>query len=430
MKLGTGKLSDALLELSMHNEGVSDYIDTLLAPKENLYDVLKNQIEAIKRDNSFVHYSRSFEKAEDLEGLLSDIVNNITNPKDCLDLIVKFIETDSTVYGNCDDSSGAIGEVYYEACHNFAKYAEKLNDEEYYKATFLRLVVDDDYGTREPLMEKANTFFSEKTLRELVDYFLAIPKVKQFYDPPGVIARQLAWHLPDSNLYKKCSKRLYSTRWKMELAKHHLKYGLQDEALSLLENMDSSEINPEEKDKLLKEIYQKQGNQEELFSVLKRKFFRTPAVEIFEEIVNTVGGDRRNELLKEFTEELLNSKHGIIAKLLFLISTEQVSIAANIIRKDYMNIDGGLYQAPIWIASTIEDAYPLEASLVFRRLVLGNLEPANSKYYSHGIRYLRCLDRLSKIVKDWEGFQPHEEFKAELRNVHGRKKSFWAKYDK
>ena len=127
----------------------------------------------------------------------------------------------------------------------------------------------------------------------------------------------------------------------MELAKHHLKYGLQDEALSLLENMDSSEINPEEKDKLLKEIYQKQGNQEELFSVLKRKFFRTPAVEIFEEIVNTVGDERRNELLKEFTEELLNSKHDVVTKLLFLISTEQVSIAANIIRKDYMNIDGG-----------------------------------------------------------------------------------------
>lgn len=424
-KLGTAKLADALMELAQRNEKVGDYIDTLIAPEDSLAAVYRNRIHDVECCGDFISYSRTFDKAEDMNHLLLDIVDKVKNVKECFDLIVAFIETDQKVYEACDDSSGAVGDVYHEACEYFAEYAAKLNNEEYCKEIFIRLVLDDNYGTRDPLTNKVTSFFSEKTLTDLVDHFLSCPQ--KSYDPAGSIATSIAWSLPDSNLYKKCCRRWCSGNMDLQVAKHHLHHGRLDEALVLL-NKDSSYTH--EKDELLKTIYEQKGDKKNLFTVLNRIFLRTPNVNIFKEAQKTAPAEQQQNLLQEFTYKLMTSKHGITEKILFLLETEQTSTAAKIVLGNIDEFDGGQYYSLLPLVHHLEDSYPLEASLLYRKLVLGNLEPAKSNYYQHGVRYLKALDDLSKEVNDWKWFPVHEEFKAELREVHGRKKSFWAKYEK
>jgi hypothetical protein len=424
-KLGTAKLADALMELAQRNEKVGDYIDTLIASEDSLAGIYRDRIYDVEYCGDYISHRGSFDKAEDMNALLLDIVNKVKDIKECFDLIVAFIETDQKVYEACDDSSGVVGDVYHEACDYFAEYAAKLNEEEYCKEIFIRLVLKDDYGTRDPLTNKVTSFFSEKTLTDLVAYFLSCPK--KSYDPAGSIATSIAWHLPDSNLYKKCCKRWCSGNMDLQVTKHHLYHDRVDEALTLL-NTDSSHTL--EKDELLRTIYEQKGDKKNLFTVLNRIFLRTPNAKLFKDALNAAPDKQKEDLLQEFTYKLMASKHGITEKILFMLETEQTSTAAKVVLGNIDEFDGGQYYSLLPLVDHLEGSYPLEASLLYRKLVLGNLEPAKSNYYQHGVRYLKALDDLSKEVNDWKWFPTHEEFKAELREVHGRKKSFWAKYDK
>jgi len=72
---------------------------------------------------------------------------------------------------------------------------------------------------------------------------------------------------------------------------------------------------------------------------------------------------------------------------------------------------------------------PLAASVVYRSLMTSILERKFYKAYGHAARYLRKLDKLSDGINEWRECPDHEGFKRELLQVHGRKTSFWAKYE-
>jgi len=39
------------------------------------------------------------------------------------------------------------------------------------------------------------------------------------------------------------------------------------------------------------------------------------------------------------------------------------------------------------------------------------------------------LDKLAVTVYDWKGFNHHDTFKDQIYQNHGRKRSFWSKYE-
>jgi len=45
------------------------------------------------------------------------------------------------------------------------------------------------------------------------------------------------------------------------------------------------------------------------------------------------------------------------------------------------------------------------------------------------VRYLRKLDNLSKSITDWRNIDDHSAYMEHLLEKHGRKKSFWSRYD-
>jgi len=70
----------------------------------------------------------------------------------------------------------------------------------------------------------------------------------------------------------------------------------------------------------------------------------------------------------------------------------------------------------------------LAASIIYRSLLSSVLERGYTKAYPHGIRYLKKLDKLAASISDWNTFDDHKEFKDDIYEAHGRKRSFWSKY--
>jgi hypothetical protein len=92
-------------------------------------------------------------------------------------------------------------------------------------------------------------------------------------------------------------------------------------------------------------------------------------------------------------------------------------------------LDGYNYGALLSLAEAMEsENRHLAAGLIYRSLLVSILERGYTKAYSHGVRYLKKLDKLSGTITDWKNFDDHEAFKQRIIQAHGLKRSFWSKY--
>lgn len=83
------------------------------------------------------------------------------------------------------------------------------------------------------------------------------------------------------------------------------------------------------------------------------------------------------------------------------------------------------YDVLVPIASDLEEASPLAASVLYGALLGDILDRGRSPAHGHAARYLSSLDRLAdRIGGDWGSVAPYQAWR-ELRRVHGRKASFW-----
>lgn len=91
-------------------------------------------------------------------------------------------------------------------------------------------------------------------------------------------------------------------------------------------------------------------------------------------------------------------------------------------------LDGNQYGSLLSLAEAMDsENCHLATSLIYCSLLVSILERGYTKAYSHGVRYLKKLDKLATSVADWKDFIHHEAFKEQIIHAHGRKRSFWSK---
>lgn len=82
------------------------------------------------------------------------------------------------------------------------------------------------------------------------------------------------------------------------------------------------------------------------------------------------------------------------------------------------------------IASDLENAHPLAATILYRALIDEILDRGRSPAYGHGARYLAVLDQIAgRIERAWVDIEEHVAWREALRRKHGRKSSFWLHVD-
>jgi len=431
-------LVDALLELALQSDAADDLIERLIAtPKENIQRY-REKLSSLKRSRRFVGWGESSRFARELEMLLQDLKAGVTDPLTGVEMVAAFYETDEGVLGHSDDSSGHIGDVFrFDAKELFVEYAYRCNAKEKVADIILKLNRKDDYGIRDTLVECAGECLPEPVIRSMISELQ-----KRANDEKDEYAKRhhlmlielLARQIKDAKLFEKtriASWGTLSTAALIDIARVYLESGDVETAHSWLKKIPEGEtFQAYERDRLLLEIYRKQGDTEKLTDLLYQKFRSHHSTDTLQELLNVIGTDKRDEVIAGEVEHILESKTLRESDAAFLIAIEKIDEAEAYLLNRAEELNGDHYGSLLSLAEAMESqTRNLAASLLYRSLLVSILERGYTKAYPHGIRYLKKLDELSLTITDWKSFDHHKVFKDRIIQVHGRKNSFWSKYE-
>ena len=436
--LGPETLADALLEIAMHSDEVDDLIERLIAtPKENVQR-FKKKLASLKNSRRFIDWRGAAGFARELEMLLQDVKAGVNDSRTGVELVAAFYESDNTVFEMCDDSSGNIGDVFrYDAKELFVEYATRCAEKEKIADIILKLNQKDNYGIRDTLIDCAGECLPEPVIRTMIAMLQKwADKEKDEYGKRHhlMLIESLARQIKDAELFEKtriASWGELSTAALVDIARVYLESGDIETAHSWLKKIPEGEtFQAYERDKLLLEIYQKQDDSEKLTDLLYQKFRSYHSSDTLQALLDVIGNDKLDEVIREEVTLILGSSILRESDAEFLITIGKIDEAEAYLLKRADQLDGNYYGSLLSLAEAMElENRHLAASLIYRSLLISILERGYTKAYPHGIRYLKKLDKLAAAIPDWKDFNHHEVFKGRIYQDHGRKHSFWSKYE-
>ena len=118
--LGAGRLAELLIEISAGNAAAKRRLRLELAGAEGPAELVKEirkRLATIGRSRTFVDWQNRKLLVDDLEAQRRAIVDQVAKrmPAEALDLIWRFLDLASSVFGRCDDSSGTISSIFHTA---------------------------------------------------------------------------------------------------------------------------------------------------------------------------------------------------------------------------------------------------------------------------------------------------------------------------
>ena len=436
--LGADALADALLNLAVHSDEADDLIEQLIAtPKENVQR-FKKKLSGLKRSRRFIDWRGAAGFARELEMLLQDLKSGVDDPITGVELVAAFYEADNTIFEMCDDSSGNIGNVFrYNAKELFVDYASHCEDKEKIADLILKVNKKDNYGIRDTLIDCAGECLSEPVIRTMIATLQKwADKEENEYGKRHhlMLIESLARQIKDAELFEKtriASWGKLSTAALIDIARVYLESRDVETAHSWLKKIPEGETYQEyERDKLLEDIYKQQGDSEKLTELLYRKFKSYHSTDTLQALLDVIGHDRRDDVIKDEVRQILKTDKLREPDAEFLISIGKIDEAEEYLLKRADQLDGNHYGSLLSLAEAMEsENRHLVTSLMYRSLLISILERGYTKAYPHGIRYLKKLDKLATSVADWKEFNHHETFKEQIIQAHGRKRSFWSKYE-
>jgi len=435
VELGADKLAEALSDLANKSEKANEVVFQLLSSKKEKLKRFKAKLAGIKRRTHFISWRESSDFASRLESLINDLREAVDDPKIGVECVLKFYEADEAIFECCDDSSGAIGYVFsYDALELFVSYASKCKDKEWIASEIERVVENDGYGVRDKLIYRAVEYLPDDILRSMVKRFMVRYAETDDWSKNSwkFMAESVAKQLNDVELYEKVAvapNGALSNHNHLDAAKIYFANGDFKSALKRLE-MISSTINMYDYKKMLVETHRKLGNQKEVIKILQKDFNAHHSLNTLEALLEEVGNDKRKEFLKEAEKKIMKDSTFSVSNTEFLVETGMFATAGEYILARNKKIDGTHYYSLPSIAKELvkADLY-LPAVILYRALLEANVAKAISKYYRHGIRYLKELDKISPQIKEWKIIPPHTDYFADFKETHARKSAFWKQYD-
>ena len=441
INLGPETLADTLLDLGARSEDAATVVERMTSsPKEN-QKRFKSKLAGLKRQRKFIDWRGATGFARRLEELLADLRAGVQQPQTGVELVAAFFECDKSVFERCDDSNGTVGDVFrFDARQLFIHYASQVDDKEWLCQLLLKLYAHDDYGVRGELLESASEFLPADSLRSLAEIMWKRAEQENKTETNSWHFNQwlygvktLARQLKDAPLFEKAA--LTSAPNKplavcIDIAEVYLECGDAARALALLE--DAPNENPHfenDRDSLLLAAYKKLGKDEMAAETAWRIFRRQRSAANMDVLLEVVGSEKRQWIIDQQVQEIHSAERLDFASARFLTEVGQTDAAETYILDRADQLNGDLYELLVPLAKRMEESQRLlGATAVYRALLESTLARALSRYYHHGVRYLKKLDDLAPEVSDWRNLAPHNVYKASLLEAHARKKSFWAKY--
>ena len=260
LALGAERLTELLVELANRDEAIEKRLMMLTATNSETLKKVRAQISGLKRTKRFYDW-KSIDKLHDrIELTLQSISQLQIEPQEGFELVSSFYETDNAVYGNCDDSSGTIADLYRHGANDLLiQFGGRCEDKSWLAERVFKLNQRNDYGVRDGVLTAACEFLPKSDVRKLINRYceLAAEAAEKFspaedapWNRPSrrcwSAASELAAGIKDGPLhemaYKSCwgEKPLNSAGWN-DIAKVYLAAGDPKTALQRLDNIDTNE---------------------------------------------------------------------------------------------------------------------------------------------------------------------------------------------
>ncbi|MDQ6964179.1 MAG: hypothetical protein Q9M13_04580 [Mariprofundales bacterium] len=436
--LGPETLADALLNLACHSSEVSDLIEQMVAtPKESMQRFNK-KLAALKYSRRFITWRESAGFARELKALLQDLQAGVDDPVTGVNMVTAFYEADNTVVEMCDDSSGDIGDLFrYDAKELFVYYATRCTEKERVADIILKLNKKDNYGIRHALIDCASDCLPEGVIRTM------IATLQQWADEEKdehgkrhqlLLIESLARQIKDAKLFEQTRITAWgelSSAALIDIAQVYLDSGDVETAHAWLKRIPEGDtLQAYKRNTLLEEIYHRQGESEKLTELLYQNFRSYRTTDTLQKVLDMVGHDKRDAVINDEIPQIMKNDSLRESDAELLIAVGKLDEAELYLLNCADQLDGDNYYTLLSLAEGMgSERYPLVTSLIYRSLLISILERGYTRAYPHGIRYLKQLDKIALRVADWREFTNHEAFKEQIMQKHGRKRSFWSKYE-
>jgi hypothetical protein len=437
IQLGTEALADALLKLAERNDQADDMIERMTAMPAELVKQIKSKLTGLKRRRSFVDWRGAQRFTNELEGLLDDVKAAVEDAKVGVELTASFFRADRSIFERCDDSSGFIGGIFrFKAMDIFVEYARCYEDKDRLVDLVIDMMGDDGYCVRECLVDAAAQYLPETNMRRMINRFQTLANKEEGKHEKrhwlGQI-ESLARQLGDAPLFEKTRIESWGEPGEaacLDIASVYLESGDARKALSWVNRIpERLEFKEYDRRKLLTEIYRQAGDTEKLTGILWEIFRASRSRDNLETLLEVVGKDRADEIMEREVRLIMGQTEYCSNDVSFLVEMERFDEAEACVLNHPEQLNGDFYSTLLPIAKAMEQHERcLGATVIYRSLLDSIMDRVISKYYSHGVRYLKKLEGLAVFIDDWRGHTEHESYMEAFRKKHSRKYSFWAKY--
>jgi hypothetical protein len=451
-KLGARKLAELLIAEAAGNRRLKQTLKLATSARDGpaaVGTVLRSRLVTLSRSRSMLPYDRGRELIAELDELRATIIETIaaTDSRLAFELLWEFLDLHPSILERVDDSSGRVGSVFRIVCDDLGPIAQQAGIEpEALAATVFEHVTNNRYGIYDGLVVSLAAALGQRgraALRRLLlqrrQQYLTEDRREEIaagrYDFTlsclSLALRDIAKCEGDADAFIDTyqGRDLTNPRFASEIALQLLRSGRDQEALAYLdralpsaENREFGQTEWTDARIAVLDALQRVGEAQNLRlaffqarlspSHLRAYLDRLPDFDDIE------AEDRALDFVAGHTD--------VHAALAFLVWWPALERAARLVGLRISGIDGDRYELLDPAAVTLEGKYPLAAILLRRALIEVTLHKGRATRYKHAARHVREIDSLNAQIKDYAGFETHDQFMARLLRMHPRKTGFWS----
>lgn len=474
----------ALIDFVSEVYGVDKILDKkierllLQSDKPKLIKKLTTTLKGLRRRRKFVDYWESSEFATELQHLASDVMSLYPEqPQQCLALLELFIESTNSSLQRADDSNGYIGDIYRglisswltvaSTCYEQEKQDIPMDERDILSQAWVQkvkaLADDNDYGTKDSLLEGIDQLLSEPEIRGLIaDYQQKYETVlakkadkdkltdgqkKPLYDADYTIAyekmsielalKDLAKALGDVSFFEAIYLEIYPERplhpRRLEgLLEFLVGHNAYDRALSYLNEEWQSDglLDKVKRLEWLNKIYEKQNNTEVQLKILGKAFELQSSPARLKAIM-AVAKPAEQAHWRKRAYELAGQQEDINMATTLLLEIGEIKLANKVAVARHTQFANLHYKTLTGMLKELPAGTDLIQVIIYRSLLNDILDSARSKAYGHAARYFNRLTKLDAVISKtsilYSELVTHQEYVIALKDKHGKKRSFWEK---
>ena len=424
--LGAERLAELLLELSSGDGAAKRQLRLALAAGSSVEEAaqeVRKRLASIARASTYVDWRKRKTLASDLQAQHRAITGPIAaaNPALALELLWRFLDLADGLLARSSDGNGTLADLFGAATADLVPLAAAAGADPLAVADQLfELLAANDYGQFDGLLPSVAAALGEPGLAQLEAMVLQ----QGLLDGQRVLL-QIAEARGDLDAYlaRVPAQQLQWPDGAAAVADRFLAAGRAAEALAILDQASqAAKAWPgphwiHSRIAALDALGRRDGAQE----LRWQGFAKTLSIPLLRDYLKRLPAfEDGEEEERAFT--VAEGHPNPVEALAFLVAWPALPRAASyvLLHWDQDSWDGE-DQAPLAAAAErLSGVYPLAATVLYRQLLVQALWLGGAKRHRQAVSHLGTCEGLAAAIADWQGFNEHRVFVADLRQSFAR----------